>query len=78
MAAGRAQRGGDGGRDSECRVRVLIAWRVRHDPWSVFHRFGALSVVVIAINSARWSRRGKVVWRGRTYGARDTRVRKSG
>lgn len=55
-------------------LRGMLA--LRHDqPWSsvVLHPFGVLMFVGIAVNSACWSWRGKLRWRGRVYARRSER-----
>ncbi len=55
-------------------IRGLEAVRLRQPWWPIpFHPFGVLAILAIAINSWRWSRRGTVQWRGRTYAARTER-----
>ncbi|MBB4639552.1 glycosyltransferase [Longimicrobium terrae] len=60
-------------------LRLLLAIRFRQ-PWEsvLLHPFAVLGLIGIAINSARWSGRGEIRWRGRTYGARAARVAGSG
>lgn len=56
-------------------LRLLLAIRFRQ-PWEgvLLHPLAVLGLMGIAINSARWSGRGEIRWRGRTYGARGARV----
>ena len=56
-------------------LRVMLAFR--HDqPWSsvALHPVGVLAFVGIAVNSAWWSWRGRLRWRGRVYSRRSERV----
>jgi len=55
-------------------TRTLLAFRYNHTALSVLlHPVAVLGLVVIAVNSARWSRMGTIQWRGRTYAARGQR-----
>jgi chlorobactene glucosyltransferase len=55
-------------------TRALLAARFSHSPLSVLlHPLAVLGLVAIALNSARWSRRDAIQWRGRTYAARASR-----
>ena len=55
-------------------TRTLLAVRYNHTTLSVLlHPLSVLSLIVIALNSARWSRMGAIQWRGRTYAARGQR-----
>lgn len=49
-------------------LRFVMVARYRQS-WTgaVLHPFGALLVVAIALNSARWSLSGKIEWAGRSY-----------
>jgi len=50
-------------------LRALVAIRFRQSWASVFlHPIGTLLLILIAWNSFRWMRQGKVAWAGRTYG----------
>lgn len=54
--------------------RGLLAARFRHRAWTVpLHPIGILTLCALALNSWRWSKRGAIVWRGRTYRARHER-----
>lgn len=54
--------------------RALLARRFRHAPWVVAaHPLGIVTLLALAVNSWRWSRRGTIRWRGRTYAARGQR-----
>jgi chlorobactene glucosyltransferase len=51
-------------------ARVLVALRTRQPLWPILaHPLAAIGVVAMALNSARWVHAGRVIWRGRTYGA---------
>lgn len=55
-------------------ARTILARRLHHSPWSVLvHPLAVCVLVAIALNSALWSRRGTIAWRGRVYGDRTTR-----
>lgn len=55
-------------------LRGALAWRFRHPAWSVLaHPLAVLGFLAIAANSWRWSRQGRIRWRGRTYAARSER-----
>ncbi len=55
-------------------TRAILAVRHGHRAWSVVaHPFAVLGLVGIAVNSFLWSRRGQIVWAGRTYAARPRR-----
>ena len=55
-------------------TRTLLAVRYNHTALSVLlHPLSVLGLIVIAVNSARWSRIGAIQWRGRTYAARGQR-----
>lgn len=54
--------------------RALLARRFGHPAWTVpAHVAGVLAFAALAVNSWRWSRRGAIHWRGRTYAARGAR-----
>ncbi len=54
--------------------RALLAGRFRHAPWVVLaHPVGIVALLALAVNSWRWSRRGTILWRGRTYASRRER-----
>ena len=56
-------------------IRTVLAARFRQvGNTIVLHPFGILWVLAIALNSFRWSRRGEIVWRGRSYPARHART----
>lgn len=60
-------------------VRVLLAARWGHRLWSVLlHPLAVLVLIGIAVNSWRWSRRGTIHWRGRTYASRSARTSAKG
>ena len=56
-------------------LRVMLSFRHDH-PWSsvVLHPLGVLAFVGIAVNSAYWSWRGTLRWRGRVYSRRSERL----
>ncbi|HEV2130143.1 MAG TPA: glycosyltransferase family 2 protein [Longimicrobiaceae bacterium] len=55
-------------------LRVALALRLRHPPEGVLlHPLSVLALLGIAANSFRWSRRGAIRWRGRSYAARAAR-----
>jgi glycosyltransferase involved in cell wall biosynthesis len=55
-------------------LRAALALRLRHPPEGVLlHPLGILALLGIAANSFRWSRRGAIRWRGRSYAARAAR-----
>jgi chlorobactene glucosyltransferase len=55
-------------------MRGTLAIRLRQPVEGVvLHPFAILGLIAIAINSFRWSRRGQIAWRGRTYAARAAR-----
>jgi len=48
--------------------RALLAVRHGHPAWSIAaHPIAVVFLLAIAVNSWRWTRRGAVSWRGRTY-----------
>ncbi|HEX2203809.1 MAG TPA: glycosyltransferase family 2 protein, partial [Longimicrobium sp.] len=52
-------------------IRAAMAARLRHPSNGVIvHPVSALWFVAIAVNSFRWSRSGRIAWRGRVYPAR--------
>jgi len=56
-------------------IRVALALRLRQPPEGiVLHPLAVLGLVAIAFNSYRWSRRGAIRWRGRSYESRAARV----
>jgi len=55
-------------------LRLIMALRYRHSPLSVLlHPIAVLLMMGVLINSFRWSRRGEIRWRGRSYAARSQR-----
>jgi chlorobactene glucosyltransferase len=56
-------------------LRAAMALRL-HQPSNgiIVHPISAVWFVLIALNSFRWSRRGKIAWRGRVYPARSARA----
>ncbi len=55
-------------------LRLIMALRYHHHLVSVLlHPVAVLLMMGILFESFRWSRRGDIRWRGRTYGARATR-----
>lgn len=55
-------------------MRAAMAARLRHPTNGIIiHPVSALWFVAIALNSFRWSRRGRIAWRGRVYPARAAR-----
>jgi chlorobactene glucosyltransferase len=55
-------------------LRLLLA--LRHEqPWHgvLLHPLGVIMMMALAINSWRWSFRGNITWRGRTYVAKADR-----
>jgi chlorobactene glucosyltransferase len=55
-------------------LRLIMAARYRHSLVSVLlHPIAVLLMMGILFESFRWSRRGDIRWRGRSYGARATR-----
>ena len=55
-------------------LRVIMALRYRHSLLSVLlHPVAVLLMMGVLINSFRWSRRGEIRWRGRSYAARAQR-----
>ncbi|HEX7239763.1 MAG TPA: glycosyltransferase family 2 protein [Longimicrobiaceae bacterium] len=56
-------------------LRVLLAARFRQPIEGVLlHPFAVLALLAVALNSFRWSRRGAIRWRDRTYPARAARA----
>jgi chlorobactene glucosyltransferase len=56
-------------------MRLVMVWRHRHPLWSVpLHAPAVVVLCAIAANSMRWSRAGRIQWRGRTYGPREQRM----
>jgi chlorobactene glucosyltransferase len=55
-------------------LRALLAWRFGQ-PWEgvLLHPFSALLLCLLALNSYRWSARGRLRWAGRSYGDRAQR-----
>ena len=54
--------------------RAVLALRWRQSSWGLLHQaLGALCVIAIALNSLRWSMRGRILWAGRSYAARAAR-----
>ena len=55
-------------------LRLALAARFHHTLGSVLlHPFAVTGLILIALNSYRWSRRGRVLWGGRAYGRRAER-----
>ncbi len=55
-------------------LRLIMAVRFHHSPASVLlHPVAVLLMMGILIESFRWSRRGDIRWRGRSYPAKTTR-----
>jgi chlorobactene glucosyltransferase len=55
-------------------LRTMLALRFRQPPEGILlHPLGILALLAIALNSFRWSRRGAIQWRGRSYAARAVR-----
>ena len=55
-------------------LRLMLAQRHHHSALSVLlHPMGVLGLLAIAVNSALWHHRGKIVWSGRAYQARAAR-----
>lgn len=56
-------------------LRALLALRLRQPLEGVLlHPLAVLALLAIALNSFRWSRRGQIHWRDRTYPARAARM----
>ena len=56
--------------------RVWLAFRHHHGLRALLlHPVGVAALLLIGANSWRWSQRGQVAWRGRTYAARADRTR---
>jgi hypothetical protein len=56
-------------------LRLIMAWRYGHSPLSVLlHPVAVLAMMGVLGNSFRWSRRGDIRWRGRSYSARAERA----
>lgn len=56
-------------------LRTVLAVRFRQPGEGILlHPVGVLALLAIAVNSWRWSRRGAIRWRGRSYPARAARV----
>jgi hypothetical protein len=55
-------------------VRAALAARFRQAPEGVvLHPLAVVALLAITLNSLRWSARGAIRWRGRTYAARPAR-----
>jgi hypothetical protein len=55
-------------------LRVIMALRHGHSPISVvLHPIAVLLMMGVLLDSFRWSRRGDIRWRGRSYAARAQR-----
>ena len=55
-------------------LRLIMAVRYRHSPLSVLlHPVAVLAMMGVLFESFRWSRRGDIRWRGRSYPARAQR-----
>lgn len=56
-------------------IRAVLALRFGQPPEGVLlHPLAVLALLGIALNSFRWSRRGRILWRGRAYPARAART----
>jgi chlorobactene glucosyltransferase len=52
-------------------IRALLVVSCRHPASGMLlHPLGVVALLGIAVNSYRWSRRGEIRWRGRSYPAR--------
>lgn len=55
-------------------LRAVMAWRYRHSAASVLlHPIAVLLMMGVLLTSYRWSRRGDIRWRGRSYASRADR-----
>jgi hypothetical protein len=55
-------------------IRLIMARRYGHSLLSVLlHPVAVLLMMGVLVESFRWSRRGDIRWRGRSYAARDQR-----
>ncbi|MBJ7401555.1 MAG: hypothetical protein JHC67_15035, partial [Mycolicibacterium sp.] len=55
-------------------LRLIMARRYGHSPLSVLlHPVAVLLMMGVLLESFRWSRRGEIRWRGRSYAARAQR-----
>ena len=55
-------------------LRAVMAWRYRHSALSVLlHPIAVLLMMGVLSTSYRWSRRGDIRWRGRSYASRADR-----
>jgi glycosyltransferase involved in cell wall biosynthesis len=55
-------------------LRLIMALRYHHSPVSVLlHPVAVVAMMGVLLNSFRWSRRGDIRWRGRSYPARAQR-----
>jgi chlorobactene glucosyltransferase len=55
-------------------LRFIMALRYHHSPVSVLlHPVAVVAMMGVLLNSFRWSRRGDIRWRGRSYPARAQR-----
>jgi hypothetical protein len=55
-------------------LRLIMALRYHHSPMSVLlHPVAVVAMMGVLLNSFRWSRRGDIRWRGRSYPARAQR-----
>jgi hypothetical protein len=55
-------------------LRAVLALRHHHGPLSVaLHPIAVLGMMAVLLNSAWWSRKGAIQWRGRSYAARAAR-----
>lgn len=61
------------GLNTALRLALIVRFR---QPWEglILHPISVLALSAIAVNSWRWSRANRIVWAGRTYGARENRV----
>ena len=55
-------------------LRLIMAWRYHHSLLSVLlHPLAVLAMMGVLLDSFRWSRRGDIRWRGRSYPSRAQR-----
>lgn len=56
-------------------LRGLLVARYRHPATGILlHPFAVVGLLAMAVNSFRWSRRGRLEWAGRSYAARRDRL----
>ncbi len=56
-------------------TRALLVARYRHPLLGiVLHPIAVLGLLTLAVNSFRWSRRGRLLWAGRAYASRSARL----